>query len=100
MDVAEGSAEERKLVRDWQGFARGWDERMTKACAKAPAAAALDDDLRLQQLLGQACQQLRVATVGAGDLPVPMKHWRESSLEQAAAHIAEARAQLAEAKAF
>ncbi len=103
VDVPEGSPEEAQLVDDWLAFARRWDERVTKACGQAPARPALDDDLRVvmaHQLLGDACHQLHVATVSAGEASVPMKHWRSSSLDQAAARIAEARAQLAEARRF
>ena len=69
----------------------------------APAAPALDDDLHVvmaHQLLGAACQQLRVATVSAAEAPVPVRSWREGALDLAEARIQEARTHLAEATRF
>jgi hypothetical protein len=103
VDVAEGSAAERRLARDWQEFSKKWDVRVTRACAEAPAAPSLDDDLHVvmaHQLLGDACQRLRLATVSSGDSSVPMKSWRRGSLDQAAARIDEARNQLEDATRF
>jgi hypothetical protein len=76
---------------------------VSRACAKAPAAPALDDDRHVvmaHQQLGDACHQLRLASVAPGEAPVPMKSWRQASLDQAAARIAEARARLEGATRF
>ncbi len=103
VDVLEGSQAETELVDDWLTFARRWDTRVGKACAQTPPRPALDDDLHVvmaHQLLGDACHQLRVATVSAGDASIPTKDWRSSSLDQAVERIAEARAQLVEARRF
>ena len=103
VDVAEGSAAEARLTRDWQEFAKTWDARVTRACGKVPARPGFDDDLHVvmaHQLLGDACHKLRVATVSAGDAAVPMKSWRKGSLDEATARIEEARAHLADAMRF
>jgi hypothetical protein len=103
VDVAEGSAAEARLARAWADLSRDWEQRVSRACAKAPAAPAQGDDLHLvmaHQQLGDACHQLRLATVAPGEAPVPMKSWRQASLDQAAARISEARAQLEDATRF
>jgi hypothetical protein len=94
--AAAGSAAETRLARDWAESFWGWEQRVSRACAMAPAAPAQGGDLRVvmaHQQLGDACHQLRLATEAPGEA-VPMNSQRQASLDQAAARIAEARAQL------
>lgn len=101
VDAAEGSREERELVARWEACARGWDARVTRACAGAPPAPPRGDEPHLVQAhppLGQAAHRLRMATVAAGDFSVPTRWWREQSLDRAGGALAEARRELALAR--
>jgi hypothetical protein len=101
VDVAEGSREERALAAAWNGFAREWDARVTRACAAAPGQPAFDGEMNVVmawQALGQAAHQLRIATVSPAEWSVPDKAWREQSLAQAEGRIAEARSHLEKAR--
>jgi hypothetical protein len=95
--AAEGSSAEAHLAPDRAELSRGWEQRVSLACAEAPAAPALGAGLHVvtaHQLLEDACHQLRLAIASPGEAPLPTKPWGQGPLDQAAARIAEARAQL------
>jgi hypothetical protein len=101
VDVAEGSREERALTAAWNAFAREWDGRVSGACSQAPGQPGLGGEMNVVlawQSLGQAAHQLRIATVSPAEWSVPDKAWRQQSLAQAEANVAEARAHLEKAR--
>ena len=73
----------------------GWELRVYNACANPPAAPAPDDarGVAAHQLLGDACHELRAAILPPADSAA--ETWRQQALDQAAAKLAAARAELA-----
>jgi len=74
----------------------GWGLSVSDACANAPPAPAAADahGASAHQLLGEACEQLRAALALALDPLVPAAAQRREALDQAAAQVAAARAEL------
>jgi hypothetical protein len=72
----------------------GWGLSVSDACANAPPAPAAADahGAAAHQLLGEACEQLRAAP--PLDPLVPAEAQRREALDQAAARLAAARAEL------
>lgn len=101
VDVAEGSAAERRLAEDWNRYARRFGERLQDVARQAPPQPAWDGEphvVAAHQRLGEALQRLRLATVAPGELALPDKAWRRESLDGAAALLDEARRELAQAR--
>jgi hypothetical protein len=101
VDVAEGSAEEQQLVERWNRFARRFGARVDDVARHAPPEPAWDGEPHVRaawQQLGQALQQLRMATVAPGDLALPDKAWRRAHLDGADRLVEEARGELDRAR--
>jgi hypothetical protein len=67
---------------------------VSDACANAPPAPATAEGASAHQLLGEACEQLRAALAPGSDPRVPEEARRREALDQAAARLAAARAEL------
>jgi hypothetical protein len=101
LDVAEGSAAERRLADDWNRFVRGFDARVAEVAGHAPPAPAWDSEphvVAAYQRLAEALQRLRTATVAPGDLVLPDRAWRRENLDGAAQLVEAARRELGEAR--
>jgi hypothetical protein len=77
----------------------GFWQSVSHACANPPVAPAAGDvhGTTAHQLLGEACETLRAAIALEPDPALPVEAQRREALEQAAARLAAAQAELARA---